>query len=172
MGFGDTLKKLDALRLQQSVKATVQFNGRLSFTIEASKMMGLSEEKSLIVFESDNGDLGVTVSSKGDPDAFILKKNGAYFYIAFRNYLRQAKMDYRKDKIIYDISELDEKLEGRTLYKFERRILPRDPKDIQAADQIDEDDDESQPSTDAKTGANNLDDNKNLNQQTTTDKQE
>ena len=37
MGFADNLKKLDAQRLQQSVKATVQFNGRLSFTIEAGK---------------------------------------------------------------------------------------------------------------------------------------
>ena len=170
MGFGDTLKKLDALRLQQSVKATVQYNGRLSFTIEASKMMGLSEEKSLIVFEADNGDLGVTISEKGDPDAFVLKKNGPYFYIAFVNYLRRAKLDFRKDKIIYDIMELDEKLEGRTLYKFERRILPRDPKD--ASDQIDEDDDETQATPDAQTGANNKEGNKNLNPPSTTDKQE
>lgn len=152
------------------MKATVQYNGRLSFTLETSKMMGLSEEKSLIVFEAENGDLGVTVSEKGDPEAFVLKKNGPYFYIAFVNYLRRAKLDYRKDKIVYDIMELDEELEGRTLFKFERRILPRDPKDIQPADQVDEDDDEAQTPPSAQAGATASDDgNKAANAQPTTE---
>ena len=172
MGFGETLKKLDALRLQQSVKATVQYNGRLSFTLEAAKMMGLSEEKSLIVFEAENGDLGATISEKGDPEAFVLKKNGPYFYIAFVNYLRRAKLDYRKDKIIYDIMELDEKLEGRTLYKFERRILLRDPKDIQPAEQIDEDDDETQTAPAAQAGANISDEGRSQNPQPATERQD
>ena len=169
MGFGETLKKLDALRLQQSVKATVQYNGRLSFTLEAAKMMGLSEEKSLIVFEAENGDLGATISEKGYAEAFVLKKNGPYFYIAFVNYLRRAKLDYRKDKIIYDIMELDEKLEGRTLYKFERRILLRDPKDIQPAEQIDEDDDETQAAPAAQAGAGNNDEGRNQSPQPATE---
>ena len=174
MGFADNLRKLDALRLQQSVKATVQFNGRLSFTLEAGKTMGLSEEKSLIFFESDSGDLGATISEKGDPEAFVLKKCGPYYYIAFRNYLKQAGIDYKRQKIIYDISQLDEKLEGRTLFKFERRILPRDPKDIQPSEQVEDDDDETQPSPDAKpTEANNQEaDNQNPDTPSTTGKQE
>lgn len=144
MGFGDNLKKLDASRLQQSIKATVQFNGRLSFTNEAGRTMGLSEEKSLIIFEAENGDLGVTISVKGDPDGFVLKKCGQYYYIALRNYLREAGIDYKKQKIIFDITQLDEKLEGRTLFRFERRMLPRDPKDMQPAEQVEDDDDETQ----------------------------
>lgn len=159
MGFGETLRKLDALRLQQSVKATVQFNGRLSFTNEAGKVMGLSEDKSLIIFAANNGDLGATISTKGDPDAFVLKKCGPYFYIAFRNYLREAGIDYKKQKIIYDICLLDEKLEGRDLFKFERRILPRDPKDIQPSEQVEEDDDETQATTVAQPEAGNQESN-------------
>ena len=157
MGFADNLRKLDAMRLQQSVKATVQFNGRLSFTLEAGKTMGLSEEKSLTVFESDSIDtLGAIITDKGDPEAFVLKKCGPYFYVAFRNYLKENGIDYKKNKIIYDISQLDEKLEGRTLFKFERRILPRDPKDIQPSEQVEDDDDETQATPDAKpTEANN-----------------
>lgn len=159
MGFADKLRKLDAMRLQQSVKATVQFNGRLSFTLEAGKTMGLSEDKSLTVFESDSNDtLGAIITEKGDPEAFVLKKCGPYFYVAFRNYLKETGLDYKKNKIIYDISQLDEKLEGRTLFKFERRILPRDPKEIQPSEQIDDDDDETQATPDAKpTEANNQD---------------
>ena len=86
MAFADRLKKLDAHRLQQSVKATVQANGRLTFTVEATKEMALSEEKSLVIFEADGGDLGAIISHKGDPEAFVLKKCGQYFYVAFKNY--------------------------------------------------------------------------------------
>jgi len=163
MGFGEQLRKLDALRLQQSAKATVQFNGRLSFTNEAGKIMGLSEDKSLVIFAADNGDLGATISIKGDPEAFVLKKCGPYFYIAFRNYLREAGIDYKKHKIIYDICLLDEKLEGRDLFKFERRILPRDPKDMLTTDPSEDDDeDETQLPADAQKTAATTQENNNL----------
>ena len=125
MGFADKLKKLDAHRLQQSMKATVQMNGRLTFTVEAAKMMELSEDKSLVVFEAENGDLGVTISNKGDSEAFVLKQSGGYYFVSFKNYLKQAGIDYKNLRIIYDITELDEQLEGRTLYKFERREIGR-----------------------------------------------
>ena len=105
MAFADRLKKLDAHRLQQSVKATVQANGRLTFTVEATKEMALSEEKSLVIFEADGGDLGAIISHKGDPEAFVLKKCGQYFYVAFKNYLQQAGIDYKGQRIIYDITE-------------------------------------------------------------------
>ena len=134
MAFADSLKKLNAQRLQQSVKATVQSNGRLTFTVEATKVMDLSDEKSLIIFEAENGDLGATISHKGDPDAFELKKCGLYFYVAFKNYLQQAGIDYKGQRIIYDITELDEKLDERTLYKFERRVLPKSPEQLPYTD--------------------------------------
>ena len=130
MAFADKLKKLDAHRLQQSVKATVQSNGRLTFTVEATKEMGLSEEKSLVIFEADGGDLGAVISHKGDPDAFILKRCGLYFYVAFKNYLQQAGIDYKGQRIIYDITELDEKIDGKTLYQFARRVLPKAPEQL------------------------------------------
>lgn len=142
MGFADKLKKLDAQRLQQAIKATVQSNGRLTFTVEAAKIMQLSEEKSLIVFEAENGDLGATISERGDTDAFVLKQSGSYFFVSFKNYLQQAGIDYKNQRIIYDIRELDEQLEGRTLYKFERRVLPKHPKPLPETKPEDMDDDD------------------------------
>ena len=38
-------------------------------------------------------------------------------------------MDYKNQRVVYDITELDEEYKGRTLYKFERRLLPKNAKD-------------------------------------------
>lgn len=128
-GFLSKLKPLDAQRLQKSVKATVQSSGRLTFAMDAVKEMKLSEDKSIIILAADDGDLGAVISDKGDPEAFALKKCGAYFYVSFRNYLEQVGVDYKNQRIIYDITELDEVYKGKTLYKFERRIIARSDKD-------------------------------------------
>ena len=124
-GFLATLKPLDAQRLQKSVKATVQASGRLTFAMDAVNDMHLSEEKSIIILAAENGDLGAALSTKGVPEAFVLKRCGAYFYVTFKNYLQQAGVDYKKYKVMYDITELDEQYKGKTLYKFERRMIPR-----------------------------------------------
>ena len=127
--FLSQLKQLDAQRLQKSGKATGQNSGRLTFAMDAVNDMKLTEDKSIIILAAENGDLGAVISEKGDPEAFALKKCGAYFYVSFKNYLQQAGVDYKSQRIIYDITELDEKYKGRTLYKFERRILQKGDKD-------------------------------------------
>lgn len=124
------LKRLDAERLQQSAKAAIQVNGRLSLTVEAGRLMHLADDKSIIIFAAANGDLGAIVSHKGDKQAFDLKKAGAYYYISFKNYLQEQGIDYKSQRIIYDITELEEKLDGRTVYRFARRVLPKEAKQL------------------------------------------
>lgn len=129
--FLSILKPLDAQRLQKSVKATVQNSGRLTFAMDAVKDMKLDETKSIIILAANDnsGNLGAAISEKGDPEAFALKKCGAYFYVSFKNYLQQAGIDYKNQRVIYDITELDEQYKGKTLYKFERRIIAKGSKD-------------------------------------------
>lgn len=105
----------------------MQSNGRLSLTVEAGRLMKLDECKSLVFYAADNGDLGATVSGKGDPEAFELKKVGSYYYVTFKNYLREMSIDYKNQRIIYDISRLDEEIDGNTLFQFTRRVLPKKP---------------------------------------------
>ena len=130
MNFGATLTRLDAARLQQTAKATIQGNGRLSFSVEAGRLMNLTDDASLIIFSAENGDLGATVSTKGDPQAFELKKAGAYYYISFKNYLQEMGINYKSQRILYDITQLNEQLEGRTLFRFARRVLPREASNL------------------------------------------
>ena len=145
-GFLSTLKPLDAQRLQKSVKATVQNSGRLTFAMDAVKDMELSEDKSIIILAAEDGNLGAVISHKGDPEAFALKKCGAYFYVSFRNYLQQAGVDYKNQRVVYDITELDETYKGRTLYKFERRLLPKNAKDDSDDETADRQESEETPS--------------------------
>ena len=132
--FLSSLKPLNAQRLQKSVKATVQRTGRLTFAMDAVKSMKLSEEKGIVIFNSRSedvrpGDLFAVLSTKDDPNAFALKRCGAYFYITFKNYLEQEGVDFRRMRVSYDITELDEEYDGKTLYKFERRMRPMGGKD-------------------------------------------
>ena len=159
MNFAERIRKLDALRLQQSAKATVQFNGRLSFTMEAGKVMGLSDDKSIVIFsDPESDDLGAVISVKDDPEAFVLKKCGPYFYLSFRNYLRQANLDYKRKKIIYDITQLEDKIDGKPLFRFECRMLDRDMKEVTEAESREDDDDEGETaSVSADTGAQPVD---------------
>ena len=124
------MKRLDAERLQQSAKAAIQANGRLSLTVEAGRLMHLADDKSIVIFAAANGDLGAIVSHKGDKQAFDLKKAGAYYYLTFKNYLQEQGIDYKNQRIIYDITELEEKFEGKTVYRFARRVLPKEAKEL------------------------------------------
>ena len=130
MNFAANLKMLDAERLQQTAKATIQSNGRLSLTVEAGRLMHLSDDKSIVIFAAENGDLGAVVSHKGDRRAFELKKAGAYFYITFKTYLQEMGIDYKNRRIVYDIIATDEKIDGQVLYRFSRRVLPKESKEL------------------------------------------
>ena len=130
MNFAANLKMLDAERLQQTAKATIQSNGRLSLTVEAGRLMHLSDDKSIVIFAAENGGLGAIVSHKGDRRAFELKKAGAYFYITFKTYLQEMGIDYKNRRIVYDIIATDEKIDGKVLYRFSRRVLPKESKEL------------------------------------------
>ena len=126
MKFGDTLTRLDAARLQQTARATIQSNGRLLLSVEATRLMKLADESSLIVFAAENGDLGATVSVKGDPQAFELKRAGATYYLTFKAYLEEAGINYKTQRIVFDITRLDEEIDGHTLFRFARHVLPKE----------------------------------------------
>ena len=79
---------------------------------------------------AENGDLGAIVSHKGDRRAFELKKAGAYFYITFKTYLQEMGIDYKNRRIVYDIIATDEKIDGQVLYRFSRRVLPKESKEL------------------------------------------
>ena len=126
--FVKSLKILPAKRLEKSMKATVQASGRLVFATDAIKDMELTVDKSIKIYETSTMDLGAVLSVKDDPEAFTLKHNGPYYYVSFKNFLQERGIDYKNKKIVYDITNLGDRFEGKTLYKFAYRELPNGAK--------------------------------------------
>jgi len=121
----DFTKAYDGKRLTNMTRASVQANGHLNFPPEAVRQMGLSLEKSLLMCPMGEKDLAVTVVEKDDERGFKIKKTGPYLYVPFRSMMNESGIDISKVRVVYDIIELKEKYEGRSVFKFNRRILDR-----------------------------------------------
>ena len=116
-------KAYDGKRLTKMTRASVQRNGRLNFPPEAARQLNLSLEQSLLICPMGEKDLAVTMVAKDDPRGFTLKKTGPYFYVPFKSLMNECGIDFVKDTVVYDIIELNEKHEGRPVFKFNRRII-------------------------------------------------
>lgn len=128
MGFLDNCKMLDGNRLSQTVKATIQSNGRLNFTPEAVEMMSISQDSTVLLFENGKRDFAAVVKQGSDPRGFAIKKSGPYFYIPLKNYLEEQAIDYRAVRICFDITKLDELFEDCPIFKMIRRDIAHMPK--------------------------------------------
>ncbi len=133
MGFAESLELLDGERLSLASKATVQSTGRLNFTPETARMMGITSESTVLLFAAGERDLGAVVKSAADRRGFKVKKTGPYHYIQIKNYLEERGIDYKgSTRIVYDITKLDELYEGLPIFKMMRRDIVHSPKVLEA----------------------------------------
>ena len=113
-------------RLTKMTRASVQKNGRLNFPPEAARQLNLSLDESLLICPMGEKDLAVTVVGKDDPRGFTLKKTGPYFYVPFKSLMNECGIDFVNQTVVYDIIELNEKHDGKPVFKFNRRIIRHD----------------------------------------------
>lgn len=129
---------VDAQQMSRISKATVQKTGRLGFSSSATQMLGLSSEKSVILFEDDTcRDLYLVVIDGRDERGFYVRSVGEYFYIYMKVFLDQRHVDYRNKHVSYEITQLDgQTYEGRPVYRME--YLERTPsaRDADAGDEM------------------------------------
>lgn len=123
MAAFDIGKLYDGRRLTRMMRASVQQNGYLTFPQKVVQLMGLSLEKSLLICPLGEKDLSVTVAAKDAPYGFAIRSSGPYLYVPFRSLLTELGIDFVKNRVIYDIIELNERYEGSPVYKFNRRII-------------------------------------------------
>lgn len=105
------------------IKATVHKTGKLGFSSGASKFMDIENVNffniGLNKANADDKSLYL-VSAKNETDkSFKVVKAGDYYYIFIKNILRELKVDYKNESVIYDIEEIANN--GQQLFKLTRR---------------------------------------------------
>lgn len=105
------------------VKATVHKTGKLGFNSGATKYMKLDhlEFFNIGVNKADEKDdsLYLVPAEKQNEKTYKLVKAGQYYYLYIKNILRDMKIDYKNENIIYDIEEIEKN--GKSIYKLVRR---------------------------------------------------
>lgn len=105
------------------IKATVHKTGKLGFSSGATKFLDLDNIRyfniGLNKKDQEDDSLYLVPSEKQSEKSFKLVKAGDYYYLSIKDILRELKIDYKNESVIYDIDELD--LSEQKLYKLTRR---------------------------------------------------
>lgn len=124
------LKVMNPDNLDKNLKATVHKTGKLGFTIEAARKMGLTVNTGVMIAindeDSNDDSLYLTVHSPAAENMFKASKAGDYHYISTKALFDTLKVDYKNESIVYDISQ--ELINGATYYKLKRREIPKKDK--------------------------------------------
>ncbi len=121
------LEFFDADEIQGNAKCTIHKSGKLGFSMDAINLLGITEGKSIGIAKGEDydesGSLYLKVFEGAQKGAFSISKAGEYYYLNTKNLFNKLELDYRKDKIIYDVAEIE--LEGEKFFKLIRRIKGR-----------------------------------------------
>jgi len=121
------LKFFKAVASTGNIKATIHSSGKLGFSTQAIKLLGIDENSYLkIAINEENGEdenLYVIHTKLQDEEAIKVAKAGDYYYLNSKPIFDKLEIDYKRSKIIYDIVEIE--YEGNKLYKFVRREKDR-----------------------------------------------
>jgi hypothetical protein len=77
--------------------------------------------------QSGNGDLAACVLGVGEKKAgaFEVKESGMYLYLSFRQFLQERGVDFVNQEVSYEVTRMDEELDGHGVFKLTRKIAPR-----------------------------------------------
>jgi hypothetical protein len=121
------LKFFDADEIQNNAKCTIHKSGKLGFSMDAIKMLGIDETKSIQIAAGEdydeNGNLYIKVGPENTKGAFSISKAGKYYYLNTKNLFNQLGLNYQRDKIMFDVVEVD--IDKETYYKLVKRMKRR-----------------------------------------------
>lgn len=89
------------------VKATTHKSGKLGFSSAAANMMNLTVETYFrVAFNAadlEDENLYLVLTDAQDDLAFKANKAGEYYYLSIKHVLDERDIDYKNDKVIYNI---------------------------------------------------------------------
>lgn len=106
------------------IKATVHKSGKLGFSSGAMKKLKLDENRYFRIAtnaaDPEDENIYLVEANEGEDDVFKANKAGKYYYIRIKHILDELDIDYKDDRVIYDIKR-EETEDGTTYYKLTRR---------------------------------------------------
>ena len=122
------IKVLSSRQYNQSLKATVQQTGKLSFNVETGAALGLTSKKGVKFFMGGEPEqLCLAIMAEPDEDAFTLKKSGAYFTVEAKLLFDELGIDYKTYTVFYDLVRCKayDAEAGGECYKMNYRPIPK-----------------------------------------------
>lgn len=122
--YAMNIRIFSAREYNAKLKCTIHSSGKLGFTDETAKELGLSVESGIIFAMNDNDDLLlINCRAERDEDAFDVGKSGAYYYVNAKPLFDSLGLDYKNNVIMFDLSKV--KHDSLEIYKLTRRSKPR-----------------------------------------------
>lgn len=118
------IRIFSAREYNAKLKCTIHSSGKLGFTDETAKELGLSVESGIKFAMNDNDDLLlINCRTERDEDAFDVCKSGAYYYVNAKPLFDSLGLDYKNNVIMFDLSKV--KHDSMEIYKLTKRSKPR-----------------------------------------------
>lgn len=114
---------------KRAIKCTVHKSGKLGFSFGAFEYLKLADYKSISVATNkgvpSDENLYIILNKEESTSSYRISKAGDYYYINAKDLFEKIKVDYTDDSqtIIYDISELPQKINNKTVFKLKKRVL-------------------------------------------------
>lgn len=114
----NAMRILSVKQFSSRLKVTIQSSGRLNFTDDTAKILGLFEDspiKFAIDDDNDNSLYLVIAADMNDEDAFKVRKSGTYHYVPTKTLFDALGIDYVGKSLSYDLirnQSKDEELGG------------------------------------------------------------
>lgn len=121
-------KILSAKNYNVNLKCTIHKTGKFGFTDATAERLGLSEISAVkFAIDDESDDVMYLIPSKQeDEDTFKVNKAGSYYYVYAKMLFDSLNLDYVKNSIMFDLTELKD--EEIIIYKMKRRVKPRKKK--------------------------------------------
>jgi hypothetical protein len=120
------IKFFKAIELETNIKATIHLSGKLGFNSNALKKINIDESKFIKIGQGDDFEkskmLYMIVTNEEDEETFKISKAGEYFYANTKALFDFLTIDYQKNKVIYDITELPSE---ENVFQLKPRIKER-----------------------------------------------
>ena len=118
------IRIFSAREYNAKLKCTIHSSGKLGFTDETARELGLSVESGIKFAMNDNDELLlINCRLDKDEDAFDVSKSGAYYYVNAKPLFDSLGYDYKNNVIMFDLSKF--KHDTLEIYKLNQRSTPR-----------------------------------------------